>query len=311
MKTGVFFLMLFMVVSSVVFSSAPVYFLVADPNDANSDSYVLPLTDPDDIAYARRLIQEGPSMGPSIVKAAVECGYNDINRDYYSTSKRRWFWHVESFHSFVEDPVIIVGICGNNPAESDTDCLIDSSMYSYIGHDHYTIVEELGTCPQHWLANLNGGSRINLSDYVILAQNWLRGDCADPDWCDLADINRDTAVDPNDLDCFSQALLSPHVHSPYWECIPSDPMCESCWTCPYQCHGDADCEEEGTIIKYRVYNNDVKILVDVWPFPAYCGDIQYNPCADFDRDCDVDNDDVDILNAWYKKPVPADCPTTP
>ena len=91
-----------------------------------------------------------------------------------------------------------------------------------------------------------------------------------------------------------------------------DPNCTGdwpeCWSWPYQCHGDADNAVEGMIIKYRVGSNDMGILIDAW-LTQY-GDAGYDPCADFDRDGDVDFDDLDELNNWFNKVPgpPADCP---
>jgi hypothetical protein len=73
------------------------------------------------------------------------------------------------------------------------------------------------------------------------------------------------------------------------------------WNCPTQCHGDAD--------KSRVINNfDVDIVVNAWLTTYY--DPCYNPNADFDRDLDVDYDDLDILTWWLldNNTPPGDCP---
>jgi hypothetical protein len=89
-----------------------------------------------------------------------------------------------------------------------------------------------------------------------------------------------------------------------------------CWANPRQCHGDADGLMEGTPFTgfYYVGTNDLLILGaamgTVFPNPGY------NPCADFDRDGDVDLADQAILTVWWqvKDPpngpgVPADCAT--
>ncbi|MBN2138190.1 MAG: hypothetical protein JW720_10305 [Sedimentisphaerales bacterium] len=97
----------------------------------------------------------------------------------------------------------------------------------------------------------------------------------------------------------------------------SDDIWFSCWDCPYQCHGDADCAAEGGMMgMYRVYIHDLEIIMSVWSgksWPAYYpGDWNYNPCADFDRDLDVDDTDVAILEFWLgRTDVPADCPGRP
>ncbi len=97
---------------------------------------------------------------------------------------------------------------------------------------------------------------------------------------------------------------------------PKTDMWFDCWNCPYQCHGDADCQAE-SMGRYRVYTNDMAIIQAVymghgnWP-AQYPEDLNYNPCADFDRDFDVDNRDVAILEDWYRSTlVPPDCPRRP
>ena len=51
-----------------------------------------------------------------------------------------------------------------------------------------------------------------------------------------------------------------------------------CWDCPYQCHGDTDCQSEG-VLKYRVGMNDLGRWAAFWKSGA-----DYDPCLDFNRD---------------------------
>lgn len=77
----------------------------------------------------------------------------------------------------------------------------------------------------------------------------------------------------------------------------ADPDCgPECWKCPRQCHGDADCLAQG-MQQYWVSTNDMAILNAAW-MTSY-PDALYDPCADFDRDGDVDIDDLAILQIWY------------
>src|SRR5688572_7736622 len=65
----------------------PVYFLVGELPDRpprNNDAYVLPLTDPQHIAHARRLVAEGPSIGRGIAVANIAPGGDAINGDWKS-----------------------------------------------------------------------------------------------------------------------------------------------------------------------------------------------------------------------------------
>ncbi len=69
------------------------------------DSYVLPLSEPDDIAYARGLIEYGPgSEGyeATIVGAWIAAGADGINRDYLAPGAPEWSWHVSAFVRFAE-----------------------------------------------------------------------------------------------------------------------------------------------------------------------------------------------------------------
>jgi len=87
-----------------------------------------------------------------------------------------------------------------------------------------------------------------------------------------------------------------------------------CWTyhCPYQCYGDADCLKEGNPKTgyYYVGVGDLYILQSCWEtsYPDhFYKDGCY--CADFDRDFEVDEDDLAILTTWYQvQDVPCDCP---
>lgn len=83
---------------------------------------------------------------------------------------------------------------------------------------------------------------------------------------------------------------------------PSPGSWYSAWDCPYQCHGDADCNVQG-LIEYRVSMADLNILLNVWSTQVY------DASADFDRDWDVDGDDEAILVNWYMVvDVPPNCP---
>ena len=67
-------------VSSVNLQAETVYFLVAEQPgyESHLDSYVLPLSDPADIAHARDLIAFGPGIGGTIAVAKIAAGANGI-----------------------------------------------------------------------------------------------------------------------------------------------------------------------------------------------------------------------------------------
>jgi hypothetical protein len=72
-----------------------------------------------------------------------------------------------------------------------------------------------------------------------------------------------------------------------------------CWNCATQCHGDPDCSG-------FVNLDDLSILKA--GFGTEYGDPDYNPCTDFDKDGDVDDDDKDILVEYFGTSPDANCP---
>lgn len=80
-------------------SDNTVYFVVAEAIPYHGDSYVLPLNDPMDIAFARWLISEG---GFRIVNAVISSGSDGINRDVLAAVMPEWSWHVSEFIGFSE-----------------------------------------------------------------------------------------------------------------------------------------------------------------------------------------------------------------
>ncbi|MHC4333068.1 MAG: hypothetical protein ACYSUP_00220 [Planctomycetota bacterium] len=72
----------------------------------------------------------------------------------------------------------------------------------------------------------------------------------------------------------------------------------SCWSCPTQCHGDADCS--GT-----VNSTDQAAMMAAF-FESY-GDPNYNPCADFSKDGDINFADLGILRVYYDTSPDPNC----
>ena len=88
----------------------------------------------------------------------------------------------------------------------------------------------------------------------------------------------------------------------------------SCWCNPYQCDGDADNATE-TFFKYRVFGNDLALVVENWRRKIDHADI--DPCADFDHKSEtffkyrVFGDDLAlVVENWRKKDadLAGDCP---
>src|ERR1051326_4577830 len=92
-------------------SNETVYFLVSAPRWGDCalvfDSYVLPLTNQEDIAHARYLISLGCTVFEdppkhSLVSAKVGPGKDGINRDYLNPTFPAWSWHIVQFLAFAD-----------------------------------------------------------------------------------------------------------------------------------------------------------------------------------------------------------------
>ena len=139
--------------------SETAYFLVAERIPYHHDSYVLPLTDPADIAEARRYVaaatRPDPSPGPPgirgpIVLAKIARGADGINGDYVEPDSRPWSWHVTEFEGFTDFTIeLIDGWPGF--VQSDVDGWIRNTGddgVGRIGFWGYTLVAELPNVPE-------------------------------------------------------------------------------------------------------------------------------------------------------------------
>ncbi len=119
------------------------YFLVAEPPGrvVHHDSYVLPLSKPDDIAHARYLISLGPSVflgsHSALVVAKGAIGQDGINRNFLDSRLPEWFWHVDEFLAFAD---VTAEVLDGGPS------LLDAG-WPIIGFWNYTVVRELGPRP--------------------------------------------------------------------------------------------------------------------------------------------------------------------
>jgi hypothetical protein len=117
-----------------------VHFVVAELSPNNGDSYVLPLSDPDDIAHARALIA-GTVSEPFIAVAAIAAGSDGINRDVLAPGEPLWSWHVTAFEGFVDATAeILDGWPGL--VEEDVAEWINATN-GFVGFWQYTVVAEL------------------------------------------------------------------------------------------------------------------------------------------------------------------------
>ena len=294
--------------------------MVAEANTppVHGDSYVLPLTEPDDIAHARDLIKYGPAVGQPIVVAHITCSYDCINRGYLDpnqcvndpngkrcTNKCAWSWHVTQFDYFAD---MTAEILDGWPGLVESDC---QGFGPQIGFWTYTVVEELGINPKHWLRNFDDDNDVDFLDYAPVGNNW-DNNCVSPGWCGGTDFDHNGKVDCNDLRVFAEAWLSPYALT------PADPPIFPSWGWRYQCYGDADGKNTGPTEYFRIYTNDLNIFLAVknacqghggagWPC-QYPGN-GYDPRCDFNRDYKIYDDDYAIMTANYKK-KDSDFPTT-
>ena len=288
---------IFLATSGIAGTGEVVYFLVGETTPYHNDSYVLPLSDANEIAGARNLISGGMGFATRVV-ADIAAGTDGINRNFVSPMKAPWNWHVINFVSFVEvSPPELDGWPGL--VQNDIESWMENTG-GQIGFWNYTVVAELGTDTKSWRCDFDSDSKVNNKDFGWLSADWLREDCNGPDWCNGIDIDNSGTVDYNDLAIFADNWLDPFAAEPLWY---------DCWYNPIQCHGDADGMKQGP---FWVSAADLAILQACYPLPVYYGAPCYNPCADFDRDGDVDDDDVMVIDTWiWVLNVPYDCPLGP
>ena len=139
------------------------------------------------------------------------------------------------------------------------------------------------------------------------AHEWLEDCDQENDWCNQYDMDFSGSVANEDYALLA-GLWPPAMPPEPNEPNDPPPVWYSCWDIPRQCHGDADGEQHR--MGYSVYTRDLAIFTAA--YDTNDGDFLYNPCADYDRDYDVDRYDQIVLETWWKVlDVPADCPGRP
>jgi hypothetical protein len=100
--------------ADIICDGSASYFVVARPEmyPLFGDSYVLPLTDPEDIALARNIV----AGGFAIVVATVTTGDGGYNRDMLAPEGHRWSWHVSEFQEFA---AVAAEVCDGNPTMTE------------------------------------------------------------------------------------------------------------------------------------------------------------------------------------------------
>ncbi|HVR35718.1 MAG TPA: hypothetical protein VMS21_07685 [Methylomirabilota bacterium] len=131
-----------------------IYFLVAEiPGRVSKhDSYVLPLSEQEDIDHARFLIsqaQSGSLQGgdQTIVAAKLAAGKDGINRNMLDPKLPEWSWHIVEFLRFAD---ISAELLDGNPTqvENNPDWYQgNDGRQGLIGFWNYTVVRELGSSP--------------------------------------------------------------------------------------------------------------------------------------------------------------------
>jgi hypothetical protein len=114
MKTKVLSIGAGILVTALQLAAQPVYFLMegiqGSPGpDGVPDSFLLPLTDPEQIAHAREIVEHGLEAERVLSQLVVQGGADGINRDYRDPTLRPWSWHVVECRGFAD---VIIDIPG-------------------------------------------------------------------------------------------------------------------------------------------------------------------------------------------------------
>jgi len=125
----------------------PVWFVVAERNVGHNDSFLLPLTDPADIAQARARIAQGDASGVgSIAVLDIASGSDGLNRDVRADGAPLWSWHVVRFHGFADNAI---ELCDGWPG------FIEQNVAAFIANTGgtvcfwgYSVVAELSQAPR-------------------------------------------------------------------------------------------------------------------------------------------------------------------
>lgn len=110
------------------------------------DSFLLPLTDPSDIADARSLVDNGPggSVG-SIPVVEITAGSDGLNRDSLAGGEPLWGWHVSGFFGFAD---FTIELCDGWPGfiEDDPAAFLANTSGQFCPWS-YSVTAELPSSP--------------------------------------------------------------------------------------------------------------------------------------------------------------------
>lgn len=123
------------------------YFLVAEMGDElHGDSYILPLSEPADIAHARALIRDPEATGATIAVARIGEGGQEgpyVNRNL-AGSGETWSWRVTEFVGFSDFSIEIYDGWPTYVEENLDEWMLNTE--GTIGFWGYTVVREVFAC---------------------------------------------------------------------------------------------------------------------------------------------------------------------
>jgi hypothetical protein len=134
------------------------------------DSYVLPLTRPEDIAEARKQLTIDLTNRLMVV-ARIGAGADGINRDHLAPGKRAWSWHVTEFLAFADGGIPETEVSPTG-VEANVAFWTTDPPRGIIGSASYRVVTEL-TPEQIFFTSASltaGGVRLHWLD---LGTNYL------------------------------------------------------------------------------------------------------------------------------------------
>ncbi|HET6603755.1 MAG TPA: hypothetical protein VFG21_06000 [Xanthomonadaceae bacterium] len=132
--------------SAVATAQDTVWFVVAEREPQRGETFLLPLSDPEDIAEARARVAEGDASGVgSIVGARIAAGGDGFNRDVQAEGAPPWSWRITAFEGFAD---IAIELCDGWPGfvEADPAAFI-ANTGGRICFWGYTVVAELESAP--------------------------------------------------------------------------------------------------------------------------------------------------------------------
>jgi len=158
-----FFAVAAMLASASATAQEVVWFVVAENPDlqvAHGDSYLLPLSRPEDIANARLRIAQGSSSGVgAIATVTIAAGGDGFNRDVRGAGTPAWSWHVTGFSGFGD---FAIELCDGWPTfvEQDVQAFI-ANTGGVLCFWNYAVVAELDAPPDFAISEGLNGAWVN------------------------------------------------------------------------------------------------------------------------------------------------------